>query len=191
MDSERPASEQSRAGASGEARTRVRARALVLGFVFVALVLASVVLWRTQERFEQRPAPDLSFGLIDGSRIALSELRGRVVLVDFWATSCVVCVAEMPGLARLHRELAPRGLVTVAVAMPYDRPDFVVHFARTRDLPFAVALDPMGQAVRALGPVRGTPTLLLIDRSGTIVDAFEGSIDFPGLRAAIERALAG
>lgn len=168
-----------------------RTRWFVVSFVVAALALASLVLWRTHERFAERPAPTLSFGLIDGTRLALDDLRGKVVLVDFWATSCVICVAEMPAIARLHRELAPRGLATVAVAMPYDRPDYVLHFARTQALPFAVALDPMGDAVRALGPIRGTPTMLLIDRGGTIVRSFEGPVDHPALRAAIERALAG
>lgn len=132
---------------------------------------------------------NVEFATIDGERIALDDLRGRVVLVNFWATSCVICLAEMPQLARLHAQLAPRGLETVAVAMPFDRPDFVTHYAQRAALPFRVALDPLGKATRALGPVRGTPTLLVIDREGAIVRRIEGAFDIAQLGALIERLL--
>jgi hypothetical protein len=95
----------------------------------------------------------------------------------------------MPVIARIHRRLEARGLVTIAVAMPYDRPDFVLHYARRNELPFAVALDPMGKVTSALGPVRGTPTLLLIDRSGRLVARIEGESDLAALERRIEREL--
>ena len=139
----------------------------------------------------RRPLPvaPVQFGLIDGRRLDVASLHGQVVLVNFWATSCAVCVAEMPELVRLYRDLHGRGLEIVAVAMPYDRPDHVLDFAARGALPFPVALDPMGEAVRALGPVAGTPTTLLVDGQGLERRRWEGRPDFGRLRREIDALL--
>lgn len=135
--------------------------------------------------------PDLTYTLIDGRRIGAAELRDRVVLVNFWATSCAVCVAEMPELIRLHADYQPRGFELLAVAMPYDRPDHVLHFAASRRLPFAVALDPMGEAVAAWGGVEATPLTWLAGRDGRIRQRWLGRPDFARLRSDIEAMLPG
>jgi len=137
------------------------------------------------------PAPDVRLTTIRGEAISLAELRGRVVLVEFWATTCAICLRKMPELARMHERMSPRGLSTIAVAMPYDRPDFVLDYASRHPLPFPIALDPMGRIVQALGPVRGTPTLILIDRAGRIVERAEGEVDLAALERRVERALGG
>jgi peroxiredoxin len=133
--------------------------------------------------------PELSYPSIDGRRIGPADLRGRVVLVNFWATSCAVCVAEMPELARLYRDLSPRGLTLLAIAMPYDRPDHVLHVARTRALPFTVALDPVGAAVAAWGGVEATPASWLVGPDGRVLHHWLGRPDFERLRRIIEGLL--
>src|SRR5690606_41336830 len=100
-----------------------------------------------------RPAPAIAFRSIDGRRSELADLRGQVVMVEFWATSCVICVREMPEIVALARELEPRGLATIAVAMPYDRPDHVVAYAKRNDRPLALAPEPPARALRAPGPI--------------------------------------
>lgn len=144
-------------------------------------------------RFSGGPSrlPDITYTLIDGRRIGAAELRDRVVLVNFWATSCAVCVAEMPELVRLHHDYQPRGFELLAVAMPYDRPDHVLHFSASRRLPFPVALDPMGQAVAAWGGVEATPLTWLAGRDGRIRQRMLGRPDFARLRAEIEALLPG
>jgi hypothetical protein len=82
-------------------------------------------------------------------------------------------------------------LRTLAVAMQYDRPDFVLHYAQRNPLPFEIALDPMGEIGRALGPVRGTPTLVVIDRGGSIVRTQLGAFQPVEFGAFLERTLAG
>lgn len=156
------------------------------------LALGAVGAWIARARAPAAPQliPDVTFTTIEGRRLPLSQLRGRMVLVDFWATSCAICLREMPGIAAIHRRLAPRGLVTIAVAMSYDRPDFVLHYMRSNALPFPVALDPMGEIAAALGPVRGTPTLLLIDPEGRLVRRIEGETDLAALERSIERGIA-
>jgi peroxiredoxin len=113
-----------------------------------------------------------------------------VVLVNFWATSCAVCVKEMPRLAEIHRRHSDRGLETVAVAMSYDPPNYVVQYAERTRLPFRVALDPVGQVAKQFGDVRLTPTTFVIDRRGQIVKRIVGEPDFAQLDRLLEAKLA-
>ena len=96
-------------------------------------------------------APDAAFVRLDGSGARISELRGKVLLVNFWATSCATCVAEMPGLIDTHRRFNARGYETLAVAMSYDPPAYVSNFAQRRELPFWVAIDNTGAIAKAFG----------------------------------------
>lgn len=164
-----------------------RARAAMLVGV-MALSVAGFAGWRMM-RAEQAPA--VTYALIDGGRLAQHELKGKVVLVNFWATSCVTCIKEMPALADTYRKFQGRGFETVAVAMAYDRPDYVLNYASTRQLPFKVALDTQGQVAAGFGDVTLTPTSFLIGRNGMILERWVGEPDFAKLHAKIERQLAG
>lgn len=135
-------------------------------------------------------APDVRLVALDGRNIALSELQGKVVLVDFWATDCEPCVAEMPALVKNYRSFAAAGYEVVAVAMAYDHPNRVAAFAQQRALPFRVALDVDGRAARAFGSVEVTPTFFLIGKDGRVIRQWRGQTDWSALSAAIERALA-
>lgn len=106
-------------------------------------------------------APPSTFVLLDGSRQTTADLKGKVTLVNFWATSCVSCVAEMPQLMQTHRQYQDKGYETLAVAMSYDPPAYVVNFAQTRQLPFKVAIDNTGAVAKAWGDVKLTPTTYL------------------------------
>jgi peroxiredoxin len=169
-----------------------RRRALGLGLAAAATLGAGA--WATA-RWARPPGPrslpPLDYRLIDGRRLGPLELRGKAVLVSFWATSCAVCVAEMPELASVYEAYRGRGLEMVAVAMPYDRPDHVLHFASTRRLPFPVALDPMGEAVAAWGGVEGTPITWLAGPDGRIVRRWLGRPDFTALRRELVALLPG
>lgn len=139
----------------------------------------------------QRDAyPQAQFVALSGGNFSVADLRGKVVLVNFWATSCVSCVAEMPKLVEAWRRYAPRGYETVAVAMSYDHPNAVAAFARDRALPFRVALDAGGEVARAFGHVSVTPTTYLLDKSGRIVATYVGEPDWQEFQARVERALA-
>jgi peroxiredoxin len=135
-------------------------------------------------------APEARFVTLSGENLASADLRGKVVLVNFWATSCAVCVEEMPMLVATYREFAPRGYETVAVAMSYDHPNAVAEFAQRHGLPFKVALDSSGEVARRYGGVAGTPTSFVIDRRGRILKRYLGRPDEAELHALIRRALA-
>jgi thiol-disulfide isomerase/thioredoxin len=134
--------------------------------------------------------PEVHFIGVRGDQFAMSSLKGRVVLVNFWATSCTACMNEMPKMVQTHEKYREQGLETVAVAMPYDPPDRVFAYAQQNKLPFRVTLDIFGKAMQAFGGVRGTPTTFLVDRRGKIVQRIEGEPDFGKLGLAIERELA-
>ena len=126
---------------------------------------------------------------IEGERLALGELRGKVVLVNFWATDCTVCLREMPAMVDTYRSFQPRGFEAIFVAMPHDRPDRVLDYARRNALPFKVVLDVQGEINRAFGDIRATPTTFIVDKQGKIVNRILGEPDFARLRRFIARKL--
>lgn len=155
----------------------------------VALIAAgTLAAWRAIGTRE--PAPSVPYTLLDGSKSSTQAQRGKVLLVNFWATSCVTCVAEMPQIAATHQKYKTRGLETVAVAMSYDPPAFVARFAQSRALPFGVAIDNTGDVAKAFGDVKLTPTTFLIDKRGHIVKRYLGAPDFAALDTLIDELLA-
>jgi peroxiredoxin len=134
-------------------------------------------------------APEAQFITLAGDKFVTSNLRGQVVLVNFWATSCFVCVQEMPKLVEVHKKYAPRGYTTVAVAMSYDHPNQVAEFAALRKLPFRMALDTTGEVAKRFGNVRVTPTTYLIDRRGRVLKQYVGEPDWPEFERLVEHAL--
>lgn len=142
------------------------------------------------EAFDGAPkAPDVAFTRLDGQRSSLDALRGKVVLVNFWATSCTTCMHEMPALVATHERYRSRGYETLAVAMSYDPPAFVMNYAETRHLPFEVAIDNTGEIASRFGHVQLTPTSVLIDKQGRIVKRYVGEPDFAALNGLVEKLL--
>ncbi len=135
-------------------------------------------------------APESTFVLLDGSKKSTADFKGKVTLVNFWATSCVTCVAEMPKLIATHQKYARQGYDTVAVAMSYDPPSYVVNYTETRQLPFKVAIDNTGSVAKAWGDVALTPTTYLLNKRGEIVKQYVGEPDFAALHQLIEKLLA-
>ncbi|HET7793746.1 MAG TPA: TlpA disulfide reductase family protein [Rhizobacter sp.] len=138
----------------------------------------------------QQAAPDVSFTRLDGSTARLAQLRGKVVLVNFWATTCAICVKEMPQMVATHRKFSSRGYETLAVAMSYDPPVSVVSFTESRRLPFTVVIDNTGAVARSFGDVALTPTSVLINKRGEIVKRYVGEPDFAALHQLVEELLA-
>ena len=135
------------------------------------------------------PAPEVRFTLLDGQQVSSAQLKGQVVLVNFWATSCSTCVAEMPQVMATFEKYKARGYQTLAVAMSYDPPAYVASFAETRKLPFGVAIDNTGEIARSFGQVQLTPTSFLINKRGEIVKRYVGAPDFAALQQLVEQLL--
>ena len=140
--------------------------------------------------YSATPAPDVTFISIKGDKISTDSLRGKVVMVNFWATSCTTCVKEMPHMVETYEKYKAQGMEFVAVAMQYDPPNYVLNFTETRKLPFTVAIDSAGDIARQFGDVTLTPTTFLIDKNGKIIKRYVGEPDFPALHKLIEKELA-
>ena len=156
----------------------------------VALVLGTGAYLSYPALIAADQAPRVEYTLLDGSTSNTDSLRGKVVLVNFWATDCAPCVHEMPQIAATHRKFNARGYETLAVAMRDDPPALVIDFAERRQLPFGVVIDNTGAFAKSFDQVRVTPTSVLIDRQGRIVKRFVGELDFVALDALVERLLA-
>jgi thiol-disulfide isomerase/thioredoxin len=119
---------------------RPAGKSIIVGGAIFAMALAAGYL----AFFRTTRAPEVTFSTLQGERLSTASLRGKVVLVNFWATSCVTCVKEMPKLVETHRKYQARGFETLAVAMGYDPPNYVLAYTERNALPFKVALDPQG-----------------------------------------------
>ena len=154
-----------------------------LAVVAAIAVAAYFAIWQAPD------APQVQFKTLAGEKISTSDLRGKVVLVNFWATSCVTCMAEMPRIIETYNKYKAQGFETVAVAMDYDPPNFVLAYAQQKQLPFKVALDVDGSVAKSFGNVRLTPTTFIIDKRGRVIKQYLGEPDFAQLHALLEAKL--
>lgn len=134
--------------------------------------------------------PEVTFVNLQGQKITSQDLRGKVVMINFWATSCVTCVKEMPQMVETFNKYNAQGLEFIAVAMAYDPANYVLNFVETRKLPFTVALDIQGELAKSFGDIKLTPTTLVVDKDGHIIKKYVGEPDFAALHLLLEKALA-
>jgi cytochrome c biogenesis protein CcmG, thiol:disulfide interchange protein DsbE len=170
-------------------------------WVFVGLVVAGIATGATiltqvgseVARVEVgATAPD--FHVVDlatGDSVSLRErYRGKVTLVNIWATWCVPCKVEMPAMERVFTELAPRGFAVAAVSIDEGDPDDVRAFGRELHLSFDLLQDRSGRVQQSY-QTTGVPESFLLDRHGVIVKRIIGAHDWnsPANRALVERLL--
>lgn len=132
-------------------------------------------------------APMSTFVLLDGSTHTTQDFKGKVTLVNFWATDCATCMDEMPQMTATYDLYKNKGYDMVAVAMQYDKPSYVVNYAQKNKLPFKVAIDNTGAIAKAWGQVQLTPTSFLLNKRGEIVKQYVGEPNFPQLHKLIEQ----
>lgn len=136
----------------------------------------------------QKPqAPEVTFTTLDGQKINMQALRGKTVLVNFWATDCPGCIKEMPELIETYQQFKDKDFVVVAVAMPYDPPAQVANYVKEKNLPFAVMHDGYGEMVKAFGEVNLTPTSFIFDAQGNRVQKVIGELNFNELRERLAK----
>lgn len=154
-----------------------------------ATALLGIFAWLWLVPAGPRNSPDITVLTIDGEALSLAGLRGKPLLLTFWATTCPACLKEMPHLIKLYDDLSPRGLEIIAIAMSYDNPSHVLSMRKSHNIPYPVALDVDGAAARAFGDVRLTPTSFLVAPDGRIVLQKTGELDMPKLRKNIHHML--
>src|SRR5688572_22511802 len=133
--------------------------------------------------------PRYALAALDGSPLSPDALRGKVVLINFWATWCLPCRVEMPLLQRMAERHRDAGLVVVGLSVDRGTGESVRTFLRERGVTYPVAV--VGPDVeRAFGGVRGYPTSILIDRSGVIRHVVIGPLAAASVEPAVRRLLA-
>jgi peroxiredoxin len=165
-----------------------RSRTWIVSAIAVALVAAAGITYFSLS--SAKAAPDVTFTTLSGEKVTMQSLRGKVVMVNFWATSCTTCIKEMPEMVKTYGKYKEKGLDFVAVAMSYDPPNYVLNYAQTRNLPFKVALDTQGNIAKSFDDVQLTPTTYVIDKNGHIIKRYVGEPDFSEVHALLEKELA-
>ncbi len=137
------------------------------------LFLLLAILASVTHASAQQQAPNLLLKDIRGKAFRLSDLRGRVVLVNFWATWCVPCRAEIPDLIRKQREYRKRGLRIVGITYPPQRLPEVRRFARELKMNYAIVIGSK-ESKQAFTSSETLPVTIIIDRHGNIRGIIEG-----------------
>ncbi len=187
---ERQAARQAPAEGPGRRWVRLAEAGLwiaVAGLFLVRVVpqVKAAVGWRAAGT----DAPAVSFAMLDGRDVPLESLRGQVVLVNFWATWCPPCRAEMPGFQDVYDARHAAGFTVVGVSMDEGSRQSVATFLRDHGIRYPVAL-ATSDVVAAFGGIDTFPTSILIDRQGRIRYTVRGYFAETALRSAVGRLLA-
>ncbi len=147
--------------------------ALVLaGFVFLFFVGGG----GGTSRDGSFPAPNFTLPSLSGNNISLSQFRGKVVLLDFWATWCDACREEIPDLIRLYQDKHSKGLVVLGVSVDALGQSVVQPFVKDAQIPYPVAI--AGDHVPAGYDISGLPTAFLIDKNGIVRHEYIGAVSY-------------
>ena len=161
--------------------------------IALVVVLALVALYVVNRRFSPASkqvaggAPEFSLTDIQGQKIALADYRGKVVLLDFWATWCPPCLEEIPHFIAMQQKYASQGLQVIGISMDDDAKP-VQAFYEQHKMNYPVAIGDAKLAQR-YGGVLGLPITFVIDRQGRIVKKFVGATDTALIEQEIKRLL--
>lgn len=157
--------------------------------LWLLLVLLTLVVLFFLSLATNKKVPEIAVNSITGEAIKLYQVKNNFTIINFWATDCPGCIKEMPGLTNIYNQLKGQGLQIIAVSMSYDPPNQVLNFTQKNKIPFPVVLDVDGQIARSFGDIRLTPTSILIDKNGKIIDKVIGELDFNKLNALLKKHL--
>ena len=157
--------------------------------LWLLLVLVTLLVLFFLSLATNKKVPEIAVTSITGEAIKLYQDKNNFTIINFWATDCPGCIKEMPGLTNVYNQLKGQGLQIIAVSMSYDPPNQVLNFTHKNKIPFPVVLDVDGQIARSFGDIRLTPTSILIDKNGKIIDKVIGELDFNKLNALLKKHL--
>ena len=152
--------------------------------VFIVLVIILIGL-----SFNKKTLPPLNMITIEGQPITNQDLHGKVVLINFWATDCPGCINEMPELINTYKDFKQDGFEILAVSMFYDPPSRVISFSKNYPLPFPVIMDIKKNIIKNFDDVKLTPTSILVNHKGEIINTIIGEIEFDSFRQSLKNLL--
>lgn len=147
--------------------------------LLLALLLAAgLVQAGDLKPYDGAPLPDFTLGDMRGATHTLSDYRGKVVMLNFWATYCGPCIKEMPSMQRLNEKMAGKPFTILAVDMAEEAADIDAFLGKHRiKVDFPLLLDPDGEVVEQW-MISAVPTTFILDRSGTIRYALYGGLEW-------------
>ena len=149
----------------------------IRNFLLILIAILGVPLVLTNVGVANEKAPDFSLPSIKGSLYKLSNLQGKVVIINFWATWCVPCLEEMPALDILNKRYRDKGLVILGISIDRKK-ETVEEFLSKNPVSYPILLDQKGEVFVNKYTVKGLPATYLIDRDGHIVEQYIGKKDF-------------
>ena len=159
--------------------------------LLVSLLLVLVSISTNLINHARTQSLDVTFTSITGKKIALKDLRGKPVIVTFWATDCPGCIKEIPDLIDLYTQYHMQGLEIIAVAMYYDPPNHVITLTEDLQLPYHVVLDLKAEHAHTFGDVQLIPSTFLISPDGLINLEKTGALDTAEIKTRIEKYIKG
>ncbi len=136
-----------------------------------------------------RPAPKIVATTLGGGGVSLEDYKGKVVLLDFWATWCAPCIKSMPAIEKLYASRKDKGFVALGMSIDEDQKK-VAPFIKKHALTYPILLDDLKSPTWATYKVKAIPAIYLINREGQIVAEWRGEPKMKDLEAAIDAALA-
>ena len=165
---------------------RVSLQSMVI-IVLIVILIGILILLQTKDTFynpsdgsqlaKGLPAPNFSLPGLDGQMVRLTDYRGKVVLLNIWATWCPPCVEEMPSMEKLYQKLKGEGFEILAVSIDESGAQDVLPFMKKHKLSFPALTDPEGR-IKGLYQTAGVPESFVIDKDGTLVEKVIGPRDW-------------
>lgn len=161
--------------------------------IFVLVLAAAVILiWRfghyQEEMAKLSEAPEFLIHDLENQPLQLSDFKGKVLLINFWATWCPPCIEEIPHLEKLFNNYSKKGLVVLGVSLDEAGREHVKSFVKENALSYPIAMSNE-KMVKDFGGIRGTPTSFLIDREGKIVKKWVGYRDYDYFESLVKGML--
>jgi len=157
--------------------------------IWLLLVLLTLLVLFFLSLTTNKKVPEIAVTSITGEAIKLYQVKNNFTIINFWATDCPGCIKEMPGLVDTYNQFRGQGLEIIAISMSYDPPNQVLNFTQKNKIPFPFVLDVNGQIAQSFENIRLTPTSILIDKNGKIIDKVIGELDFNKLNALLKKHL--
>lgn len=153
-----------------------------------SLIAAAILSLAATTSLRADPAPQWNLQDLSGNPVKLSDYKGKVVILDFWATWCPPCRAEIPNFVELQKEYGKQGLVVIGVSLDEGGVDGVAAFAKSQGVNYPIVMGNQDIA-NSYGGIEAIPTTFVIDPSGNIVAKHEGFTDKSEFEAEIKKLL--